>query len=132
MLVRTFTNRGRGIEFVEGSGAVVPRLSNPSEIKIHDGGYIEILNSNEIIIWIDPDRSDPHGDHHKFKEFAGEKQGPARIFIGVDEIRSIVEFLRANGIEVDPVREKQRNLAWELARTFEVVKDQPTSGDSPK
>jgi hypothetical protein len=38
--------------------------------------------------------------------------------MSVDEIRTICEFLRANGIEVDPMRERQRKLAEGLVASF--------------
>lgn len=125
MRVRTFTDRGRGIQFVEGSGPIIPRLgfswSSPNAAARHqtgdhgpDGSYIEILpkdprqrshmglkDDEEIAIWIEDDR-----------------KAPARVFTNADELRAIVELLRANGVEIDPHRRKQRMLAWELAKSF--------------
>jgi hypothetical protein len=103
MRVRAFTQRGTGTEFVEGSGPVIGRhgAEGSGEDGEHIvGGYMQILSENEITLWLE------HGDDR------------ARVFATVDEIRTIVEFLRSNGIEVDRARERQRKLAEDLAGSF--------------
>jgi hypothetical protein len=103
MRVRTFTQRGTGTEFVEGSGPVIGRhgaegLGEDGELIV--GSYMQILSENEITLWL---------------EQGNER---ARVFATVDEIQTIVEFLRSNGIEVDRSRERQRKLAEDLAGCF--------------
>jgi hypothetical protein len=42
----------------------------------------------------------------------------ASVSIWIDELRTLVEFLRSKGVELDPLRDKQRKLAWALAQSL--------------
>jgi len=77
MLILTYTNRGAGIEHVYGSGSVSP-----------SGDYMSILSPHELMIVL------CEGD---------QEQG--RVFVSVEEIRTIVEFLRNTGSSLALVSE---------------------------
>jgi len=76
MVIQAYTNRGTGIECVHGSGPVVS-----------SDGYMSILSDGEIMISL------RKGDQHQ-----------GQVYVSVAEICTIVEFLRSNRIEVDPMR----------------------------
>jgi hypothetical protein len=44
--------------------------------------------------------------------------GEGQVRLQIDEVRAIAEFLRSKGIEIDPIREKQRKVAWALVQSF--------------
>jgi hypothetical protein len=74
--------------------------------------------------WVEPDRL--HVEEYvegsyavtiEFEDKDKTKLGTA-VTINLAEVRAIVKFLRSKGIEIDPLREKQRKLADVLARSF--------------
>jgi len=48
----------------------------------------------------------------------GEHSKPGWVLVSIDELRAVIDFLRASGIEIDPEREDQRRLAWQLAESL--------------
>jgi len=91
MHVTTSTLRGRGVEMVEGGGTI-------TSDKVH------FLSRVAARI--------PTAEALKIR------LSSASVSMSLEEIRLIVEFLRSNGIEIDPMREKQRKVAWVLAQSF--------------
>jgi hypothetical protein len=53
------------------------------------------------------------------------------VQLQIDEIRAIGQFLRSRGIEIDPVREKQRKVAWALAQSFDPMPSSDVKRASP-
>jgi hypothetical protein len=49
---------------------------------------------------------------------AGDGHKAARVYVSIDEVRTVVSALRAQGIDLDPARERQRQLVAELAESF--------------
>ncbi len=48
--------------------------------------------------------------------------------VDVDELRVIVEFLRSKGVEIDPLRDKQRKIAAWLVQSFEPPRSPARAG----
>ena len=91
MHMRTSTLRGHGVEIVEGG-----RPIKTDEIQVSARFAARLLTAEAVKICL----------------------ASATVSMSVEEIRVIVQFLRLNGIEIDPMREKQRRVAWALAQSF--------------
>ena len=100
MHAETWTLRGTGWERVEGYGTVTRK-------SVH----VVPLAEPRVLI--------------KVGNESGAKT--AEVCLTLDELRMVVEALRAKGIEIDPLREKQRKVAWALSQSLGLPEEAKTS-----
>lgn len=82
-------------------------LRGPGVQRIHGGGRIR------------PDVITLIGQGYDWRALRISLTDHAEVTIRVDELSAMVEFLRSKGIEIDPLREKQKKVAWALANSFD-------------